>query len=337
MKAKIYTMISLISVSAMARPETYLVKKGDTFSDVVAAHFKGPIFGKNGNIKKLRALNPHIKNPRFIYPGTRLYLAPRREEVAAIPVPDVVVTVPEVVVPEAVAPAAPEPALIREVASSEAETTKTSFEVSPYYALTGLSIKDRVSGVTSTLASQMYLGTHLNYSQTWSEKFKSFVGLNLGYVSFEKPTDPAKSLANASKFMSGIGFGVNYRISSDLTSSLSASYQKELFTHGVSTSQTSVDAVTIPSVGGKLTYDLINTGSLALGLSGELQYKFAAKTDSYKVKQGYKYAAAVYLKQNQSFQTDLGVFSRVQDTSLTQQTETGVLLSVTFNFPSLGK
>ncbi len=59
-------------LTASAWAYTYVVKKGDVLSRVVHELVPGQVWGKHGSIKKVIALNPHVKNPDFIFPGDKI-------------------------------------------------------------------------------------------------------------------------------------------------------------------------------------------------------------------------------------------------------------------------
>lgn len=62
-----------ISVLAKLRVQ-YQTIKGDTISDITWALVPGRLYGKNGNLKKVKLLNPSIKNPKHLTSGTILFL-----------------------------------------------------------------------------------------------------------------------------------------------------------------------------------------------------------------------------------------------------------------------
>ena len=115
-------------------------------------------------------------------------------------------------------------------------------------------------------------------------------------------------------------------------------YQKELFVHAVSTQSVTLDAVGVPSIGGTLAYDAVKLAPFVLGVSSLVSVKMPAKTDAYSARLGALYAATIYLKQDvggsgQKFISELGFFTRTQDTSLTRQTQTDLILRVHYFFP----
>jgi hypothetical protein len=203
--------------------------------------------------------------------------------------------------------------------------------LTPYYTSTTLSVTDATTGNASTLASQLGGGANLQYFQIWTEKFQSFVGLSLGEVSFTPPTTAGKTLDNRTQIMSGISLGGNFVLSRDFTLSTSAKYQTELFARAVSTTEAAVDGVMLPSVEAKISYDLITLSPFTFGISGVSDLIFPGSTDGYSVRLGESYGGTMYLRE-EDYQTELGFFTRSQNTSLVHQTENDLRLSVRIFF-----
>ena len=212
--------------------------------------------------------------------------------------------------------------------------------LTPHYSLTSLSVEDRTTGSDSTLASKYNTGAHISYVQEWTQSTRTFVDLNLGLIAFEKPTDSTKTIHDDKKFLSGFGLGVSFEISNKLNLDLAGFYQKELFVRASSTQSVTIDAVNVPSIGGKLSYDLLKLDPFTFGMSSSLYVKGPAKSGGYNIRLGAEYGATIYLKQSaggvgqeSNFQTELGFNSRSQNTSITKQTQTQITLGLRFVFP----
>ncbi len=66
---------TLTSLAVMAYSPDYIVKNGDTLSAIALSKLKGgPLYGEDGRLTKLLLLNPNIKNPNLIEPGTEIKL-----------------------------------------------------------------------------------------------------------------------------------------------------------------------------------------------------------------------------------------------------------------------
>jgi LysM repeat protein len=81
MKAKnvknlgVLALMTATSLTVMAYYPDYIVKKGDTLSAIALAKLSGgALYGNEGRLAKLLLLNPSIKNPNLIEPGTEIKL-----------------------------------------------------------------------------------------------------------------------------------------------------------------------------------------------------------------------------------------------------------------------
>ncbi len=219
------------------------------------------------------------------------------------------------------------------------ESNGGRWDISPYYSMSLLGALDNATGTNSKLSTQYNIGIRLKYITEWSDSFKTFMSVKLGMVNFEKPTENTKAIQDASKFMSGIGLGTNHKLSEKLNLQLSADYQKELFLQGVSTQIVAVDAINIPSIGMKASYDMYQHKMMTLGLAGEMSGKFGASGGSYDVNFGTEFGGSMYFREKNAsgtskFQTELSLLHRQQNTSIAKQSETSVLLGMRFFFPS---
>lgn len=315
-----------IGFSALAfATTTYVAKKGDVLSSIAHEKIKGRVWGKQGSLNTILALNPTISNQDLIYTGQEIRL------------PDDVIAEATATQTRSVASTSPTCEVKRTPASDLAAaptdaapltppvtSNNALFELSPYYGLTSLQAIDKATSNPATLASSVNAGLDVHYYQLWSESFKTFIDLNLGTLSFEQPTDSTKSVQNSSTFTSGIGIGADFSLSSALTFRVFGEYQKEAFVRSASTDAVTVDEVSVPELGGSLSLDLLKKNSLTLGVSGDFSELFQAATTGYTVQQGNEYGGKLYFKQNvggSALQTELGYFSRQQNTSITNQTE----------------
>ena len=74
---KLINLIILISFSMSAGAQNfYIVKKGDILSQIVEKYTSPPppLYGKNGRLEKIIALNPQINNSNLIIVGDKIIL-----------------------------------------------------------------------------------------------------------------------------------------------------------------------------------------------------------------------------------------------------------------------
>jgi hypothetical protein len=107
-----------------------------------------------------------------------------------------------------------------------------------------------------------------------------------------------------------------------------------MFARANSTSSIAVDTINLPSFQLKASYDLIALDPFIFGVSGVSKVIFPGNTDSYHVNLGMLYGGIIYLRDQKdevpedNIQTEVGVFTRSQNTALVHQTETDLTLSV---------
>jgi hypothetical protein len=206
--------------------------------------------------------------------------------------------------------------------------------------MTNFSATDRGTGTKATIATNLYLKLSAQYFQNWSENFRSYIGLNFGYFSLEKPSDSRKSIDSQSRFTSGMLLGAETDLSRRSSADFTFRYQKQAFLRSISTTSVAVDLIDVPSISAKLNYDLIELSPFTLGIAGVSELTLPASADSYAVRLGASFGGILYLKQKlaererraEQLETSLGFFQRKQNTSLVEQTETDLVLSVRYFF-----
>lgn len=72
--AVLTTLSLFVAISGFAQ-ETYVVKKGDTLSQLVKRMFPhDSLYGSQGKLAEILSQNPQIKNPHLIFPGHKIIL-----------------------------------------------------------------------------------------------------------------------------------------------------------------------------------------------------------------------------------------------------------------------
>jgi hypothetical protein len=313
----------------------YVVKKGDTVSKIAYQNISKKIYGNDGAINKILKLNPQIKNPNFIKPGEvinfdeKVPLELSKVSLERQPGEDPVSSSPNDIEKH-----------VEELADDTAHVFKPDglLVLNPFYAIKNLSTIDKTTGSESTIASKYNVGLSAYYVQEWSKDFQTAVNLKLSTIGFEEPASSTRALQDKSKFLSSLGLETNHNFGLNTQLKLGVSYGKELFIRASSTQSVAVDAIDIPSISSKISYDIKKLSPFTLGISASYSAKFPAKTDFYDVKFGHEYGASIYLNQLtgksrlSTIQTELGFSQRAQNTSVTTQNETSLMLGVRFFF-----
>ncbi len=332
----------------------YLTIRGDTLSDIVWATVPGRLYGPGGNLERVLKLNPHLENPDHIVPGEVVLLPDgskflvetlsetnpknnthRDRQIASVEQSSSPQTVPVVnPTPIGAKSAEPEPPL----PSQKSEFSRGArLELSPFYRMNAITLTDPTTGAKSTVGSKLYTGVNIDYIQAWTKKIQSYVHLNLGFISFEPPSDSTKTIQHSDRLLSGLGVGARYRLVDSLEFDLLATYQKELFGRSLSTTSVAMDAVSVPSLRLQSNWDLVNLDPFVFGVAPIIQVYFSTQGDSYPIRQGKALGGTLYFKQSVSgnepnFQTEVGVLSRTQNSAQIEQNELSFFLNLRFFF-----
>jgi LysM repeat protein len=347
-KLKIKLTLTLVAASVSATALSYVVKTGETLSQIAQKQSSQKIYGNNGSLNKIIALNPQIKNPNFIKIAQKISIGEFIEEKSAqaeSQSPDRTIATE----PDAAVDSTAKKELEKEPVEKRCETTtpfifkrRSLVAVSPYFSFLGLESKDNATHSKSTVASKYSTGFTTSYIQNWSERFQSAVHLKIGKINFEKPTNSNRALNASDTIMTGIGLETNHNLNENLSFKLNANYSKELFVRAISTQSDAVDALYVPSFGSKISYNMIALDPFIFGVSGKYSAKMSASAEGYEVRSGSEYGASIYLKQFTSknretpFEAEFNFSQRKQNTNVSTQVETHLIITLTYLF-SLGK
>jgi hypothetical protein len=215
----------------------------------------------------------------------------------------------------------------------------TRISIAPDYLISDLSSRDRSSGATSNLTSQVNLGANLAYRQEWTPDFSTFLGLRLGYISLNQIADNTKTLTGGSAFLDSVAIGMRFGDPAHSSFFLEAdvSDTKELFERAVSTNSVTIDAISTPELHLEPGFRLFAKRPLILGVSFPLGIEAPASTNSYTTQLGESYGIKFFLIEDLGHEiqmtTSAGYFMRNQNTSITTQTQSDLGFSLGFSFP----
>jgi|GEM_PF-7066571 len=302
-------MVGSLSLSAFA--DLYRIRRKETLSQIVHRFLPGRVYGKKGNLKKILALNPQIRDPDRIFPGQTVELG--------IPLP----------APPATTQTAPH--------AAPPSATYDDLTLTPFFAKTTLSASDLRTGAQTRLNSASHYGLEADYIfHRWNDDAGAFVRFKGAFITFEPPTQLGKTLVESSKFLSTFGLGAKAALSKKLRVSAAIQYEKMLFSRAVSTSSSTVDAVDVPAIQAAMDWAMIQSPSFTLGLACGLEFLFPSSTDSYSVGHGESVNGILYYRgrgphgSNAPYQIELSENARFQNTSLVTQRENNLSLQIRF-------
>ena len=327
----------LLTILVNSQAYEYRVVEGDKFSKILGTLIPGPVWGKNGSFNKIIAQNPGIKDPDHILPNQIIQI--NDSELGAI------------------STVIPEPTGLNDLAiTTEIQTNKErtpasdakanskrslAFEVAPNYSISALAVTDRQTGSQSKIVSNLNLNIDASLMHVWNDDFQSSIRLHFGEFILQQPLNATSTLLGSSQLMSGVGVGGNFKISQNLTFSLNANNEKEIFIRGSSTTSVTADSVSLYNFGTKISYELIHLDPFILGSGLEFKGFLPTTTDSYQTRFSTQYGCTIYLGQRggdiMNFNTELGFTIKNLNTSITTQSEKDLTLSIRFHFPSTTK
>jgi hypothetical protein len=209
----------------------------------------------------------------------------------------------------------------------------THIEVSPSYQMTTLRVSDGVAPSESTISSSTHFGLSAAHVQNWNSFFSTYLSAAVHFLAVRDPNEGEAFIINNSSPLTTFGFGTRLRIFPRMTIELNAEQGKELFTRVNSTQEIAVESVSVFSAGGSLSVDFLKSNFNTLGLSASGRWFNSADAGTYQVDTGTSYGASLYLKRNDSFQTELSYYLKHQNSSGMAQREQGLQLQVRFFFP----
>lgn len=321
--------ISLMLVTVLnANAYEYQVKRGDTFSEVLERLIRGPVWGKNGSFYRAVVQNPQIKNPDRISPHQIIRIEDSE------PRPTLTKIVPEA--PAETQTSIPEKNDRATYSDSASHFQRTSrYEITPAYSISNFDVTDRQTGSQSNIVSNFNLSIDVSSLKKWSEKFQSFLHAHFGLIVLQPPSSVLNTLSGGTQFISGLGIGGNFKITPDLTFSLTADDEKELFVRATSTTSVTADSVSLINFGSRLSYNFIHLDPFNLGSSLELKGFLPATTDNFTTRFNTQLGCIIYLAQeeekNMNFNTELGFTIKNMNTSITIQRETSLTLALRFH------
>lgn len=335
-----FGFISLQSRNAFSAQAAYVVQEGETLGEILLHLNILPLWGKHGKVRETWLLNRSVLRNEgdLVYPGTKIILplpAPRlaRLENANRAPAEVSAPTPHAS-PDVPASATPTAPLDRDVPHR--------LSLSLGYGFTELSANDPVSGDSAKLTSSHDVRITALWAQEWSESFESFLQFGLRAIDFDPSSNPNKTLSGSSNVPAHLAVGAQTSFGSRLSLRYFVGYGQELFIRGLNSNTLSVDQAALVSGTAELDAKVYQRASTTIGAKASGIYLGVGSTDSYSIHSGSLLGGGLYLEKgtgassSSHLRFDLDFSERKQNTSVTNQSESVLLGSLTFSFPFLG-
>lgn len=318
------------------------IENEDTISQALDRHFPRRtwrLWGKNGAVAKVAALNPQVHDMNRLRPGMLIDIGPYANATMAEDESRAPASFPEIEVAQLETAEAP-PA-----SRSVSEVTNDRYgllTVSPEFSFAKISSTDKSSGGSATYLSNLIPGLRVSWSQHWSNRVQT--SLNLGIRSESYMTPPGYTLEKTSQTLGDFGLGVRwipFEGISELAIDSSFNFRQELFARSASLSSVSLDAVMIPELAAGLRYRVLDMSPFAMTLHAQGFVLFPQSTSNYSIHSGSGAILGVRFSESLSktvqLSGDLWYSSRSQDTSIATQsrTDVGLTFGVSFRFDAL--
>ncbi len=318
---KRFAVAILLCGSLCVEAAEYLVRKGDTLSEIAARQLGGPIYGEKGAIHRILALNPSITDPNRVSIGQKLALE-------AEPAPVLATTEAP---PASRAPAAEAPPVV-EVRDPNVYGIIT---VSPNFESTAISATDNTSAATAKLLSKSNAGVSLSYAQRWSQSFETEFFFGLKWLKMAAPQ--SGSLLNDSPTLSSYGVRACVSPNQAFHYGAGVTFEQAPFLKGVSVTEVTLDALTVPTLHAFAGYDFLARGPFTLGVSADAGLGLPTDSGTYQTKTNPSYGGDVHVRQDisHSLQAEIGLGARVknEDTNLVKQSETDYGIALKLRMP----
>jgi hypothetical protein len=326
------SFILALSGMGTAMAARYVVKNQETLSQIAHQSISGPVFGDNGSLHKLLALNPEIKNPDVIFPGQEIELPTHstQTEVTVIPQTKTSGAIPEL--SSARKPAA-------EVIEDD---LPQHVQIALGYHFQTFNSTDVSNGSSAKLFTSHDLEFNGTWSQDWSDRFSSFFQFGFQKLDFEPSNNASKSISNTEQAPAHFSLGADFHLSHKITFRTVASYGQELFTGSQNGSSISIDSVFVPSFSEEIIFSAYQRGRTSIGLEGGASYLLHSAASGYTVNSGYAVNGALFLNQNFGHENKdaltllVGYENRTQNTSLIHQSVSDAFARLVFSLPVFG-
>lgn len=327
-------ILILTLVSPLVFAITYIVKKGDTLSEIAHKNYSGSVYGKNGSLQKLLNLNPHIKDKNFIKIGKLINLGDFENErgLASEQVNITVAEKPNVIPPVIESKIENKP---QEKISNNKNYLST-VTIAPIVFFTRIDSTDIATNAKALLISNINYGVKFNWEQNWSDDTSTYQELKTAQLSFTDNLTSSTIIENKNVSVSGIGIGANFNRTNSISWGAKVNYGQEIYARGKSSSNSVIlDSVSVPAASIYARFKLANRGPFALSADLEAKSLLAAETSNYTTSTGTGYVGKLGFSQDKEkykMGCDLFYKQQQQDSSIMQAIRKDIGLELYFRW-----
>lgn len=325
------TLLGFSHLLLAAEPMIYVVRPGETISEIAIEKIGRPVYSKNGSLQKIKSLNPQIQNFNLIYPGQEIVVGSDGKRFMA--------TEPQSSPPEALQETAAEP---EEKKSDPSNLTNYAqygqFGLQLGFNFSRVDSKDKSSGSESAFISEMSPQLNLSWNYRWTENWSSFANIEAIFETITSDTStPARTLLKPTGTRKTLEFGARKHWSHNAKSSLSFGAQEKIYSHTPNSNEIQMDRVPVQFL--RISHEqVLFQVQKSLGFAEvQLNHLFATSTPDHTIKSGSGGKASLGLRhdfQKFSVETIASYGFSKQESNIVSQTEKyiGGLIGVSWRF-----
>ncbi|XGC81311.1 LysM peptidoglycan-binding domain-containing protein [Bdellovibrio bacteriovorus] len=364
-------IIMFVSCASQAQGpalHSYVVKDGESLSQIADRIRGGHTYGAGQNLERLLKVNPFISNPNQILTGIEIKIpewgttlpqkvaevpelkkrtpAQNVEQTAEIASHEKILreeVAPKETVSKAVGAEKPSSIVIPQtqpdpsrrlpsplVPSEPEEEINHRGEFYGGYQFTSISATDKTSTAKANLNSSHDFTAGMRWLQLWSPTFVTSFDFSARSLGILPLTNNSKTLSNANQSLMALQFSLNKNVFTNTGIGFNFGYRHELFLHGVSATETSLDIAGVPRAEIALSQGLLKKGKTQLEINLAYSYLGASSTDTYTIESGQAYSAAIALRHSK-LKAELGYKQRNQNTSIMEVNENNIFGILTYS------
>ncbi len=301
-----YGLILFNSFSALAADQFHIVKTGEIFSRIARQHFGYPTYSEAGAVKKLKSLNPEIKNIEQLIPGQKLRLSNSSSKES--PMGDQ---------PEAVESASPRAPLI--------VIREAKGDIAPTFRFVTLNTVEKSSNTHTNILSKYYVEVPATFEQKYHAKMSLFERISLANAMFSGLQ--GDSSRDQKFFLWGAALGVKYSDFHRFDFFGELGFDPMLYAKDVTRTSFKMVTINLPNAKFGVQRVMLDFQNFSFGARANVVSYFSGSNPSFTVKPGYGFGGGLYLRKTYStsaWGVDFGADKIYQNTSLFQQTRTDV-------------
>ncbi|UOE99942.1 type IV pilus assembly protein FimV [Bdellovibrio reynosensis] len=198
------------------------------------------------------------------------------------------------------------------------------------YQFSSINATDKTSASKADLNSSQDFTAGMRWLQLWSDSFSTSFDFSARSIGIVPLTSSSKTLSNTNQTLMALQFSLNKNIFANSRLGFNFGYSHELFLHGVSATEVSLDIAGVPKAEITFKQALLKKGKTQLEFGWGYSYLGPSSTDTYTIESGQAYSAAMGLRHSK-LKAELGYKQRTQNTSFMDVGESNVFGILTYS------